>query len=58
MPAHIEDDPVDVRITRPDGPGLLASDGEIALGPAEMDYEKLARSLVVHRSSVGAILGR
>ena len=55
---YIEDDPVDVHITRPDGPGLLASDGEITLGPAEMDYKKLARSLIVYRLSVGALFER
>jgi undecaprenyl-diphosphatase len=55
---YIEDDPVDVHITRPDGPGLLASDGEITLGPAEMDYKKLARSLIVYQLSVGALFER
>ncbi len=49
---YIEDDPVDVRITRSDGPGLLARDGEIAPGPAEIDYKKLPRSLVVYRPSL------
>ncbi len=55
---YIEDDPVDVHISRPDGPGLLASDGEITSGPAEMDYKKLARALIVYRSPVGALLER
>ena len=50
---YVEDDPVDVHITRPDGPGLLARDGEIAPGPAEFDVRKLPRSLVVYRPSLG-----
>jgi diacylglycerol kinase family enzyme len=49
---YFEDDPVDVHITRPDGPGLLAGDGEIALGPAEIVYRKLPRALIVYQPSL------
>ena len=55
---YIEDDPVDVHITRPDGPGLLAADGEIALAPAEIVYRKLPRSLVVYQPSIAPLFER
>lgn len=47
---YIEDDPVDLQVRRPDGPGLLARDGEIGPAPAELDYRKLRRSLTVYKS--------
>jgi undecaprenyl-diphosphatase len=55
---YVEDDPVDVHITRRDGPGLLATDGEIAAGPAELDVRKLPRGLIVYRPSVAPLFER
>jgi undecaprenyl-diphosphatase len=46
---YIEDDPVDLHVSRPDGAGELATDGEVWPGPAEVYYTKLRRSLTVYQ---------
>ncbi|PZS17538.1 MAG: hypothetical protein DLM60_13505 [Pseudonocardiales bacterium] len=46
---YIEDDPVDLHISMPDGAGEVAWDGEIGPGNAEIEYTKLRRSLTVYQ---------
>ncbi|MDQ2880357.1 MAG: hypothetical protein M3Y48_03615 [Actinomycetota bacterium] len=46
---YIEDDPVDLHISMPDGAAEVAWDGEIGPGNAEIEYTKLRRSLTVYQ---------
>jgi diacylglycerol kinase family enzyme len=46
---YIEDDPVDLHVSMPDGAGELATDGEIRSGHTEISYTKLRRSLTVYQ---------
>jgi undecaprenyl-diphosphatase len=48
---YVEDDPADLLVSRPDGPGLLARDGEIGPGPATLEFTTLRRALTVYRAA-------
>jgi diacylglycerol kinase family enzyme len=55
---YLEDDPVDLLVRRPDGPGLLARDGEIGPAPAQLEFGKLRRALIVYQPPRPAVLDR
>jgi diacylglycerol kinase family enzyme len=46
---YLEDDPVDLRVSMPDGAGEVATDGEVWAGSTEIYYTKLRRSLTVYQ---------
>jgi diacylglycerol kinase family enzyme len=46
---YLEDDPVDLRVSMPDGVSELATDGEISSGHTQVDYTKLRKNLTVYQ---------